>query len=760
MQRIVLLSVLWTAVGAVTLEEALLYDIMPPSSSLCDASSGSGTTSFTFDYTSNNAESDWDPTHALRFESNVFLAEMSHVDPDDKKSWKMRMGHGGNPYSYIGAYGEALPPQRHADAPWIDEVWQQVAVSTSLNTAETPYFIHQAGTYTREEELRTRPFYSPNMAKGCNAADRTCTFASMGQQAHVPNPYNSNDVYYNRYKDCGGGVQEVTWMMHNSGPVGSEQWGYFNTPWAGVRKSNLKDMLQAPNRNTVATIIEPINAWGFDLSLPQISTLGGYTIFAEDLPSTLPITYDLPCSPAAGGSIVDCGTSGAIQYVPKRSGSCIRSSMHSDRDGQFVARCQMEGFNLGWQGGSVELSFFNRDLPNAGHLDVEKVLHWASPQSRTYFYFYPTQIIKANGDAIYPDDSTSAFMNALYEIFPTGATWSAENSDFGRPASENNGLAIVYGTDGSFRTRVRIGTSNRDYTVWTLNPMSLRLNPGETFYYRQYLISGQYEGLDAESVNWRDETLQGKYSGNSDYSALRRPVYLMSTGTDGGTEQFGALVADNTEACGAATQKCEGSSVPGDGLRPLFNIKCGTEYYVGSDQYHFDPSTDEFQRLYRCNGHTDDERATWTLLGYFVEGACDFLQNAEYSTGWCQVQDTSVPTVAPTATPSATPTTADPTTTPTATPSATPTTAVPTATPSTIPTHMPNSLPNCGNGVCGTDEDCNTCPVDCVGGTRADNGQLYCCGDGSCAVGYETDGNCNVDCIEVPSHCGVGDSSS
>lgn len=29
------------------------------------------------------------------------------------------------------------------------------------------------------------------------------------------------------------------------------------------------------------------------------------------------------------------------------------------------------------------------------------------------------------------------------------------------------------------------GTSNRDYTVWTLNPMSLRLNPGETFYYRQ-----------------------------------------------------------------------------------------------------------------------------------------------------------------------------------------------------------------------------------------------------------------------------------
>jgi hypothetical protein len=83
------------------------------------------------------------------------------------------------------------------------------------------------------------------------------------------------------------------------------------------------------------------------------------------------------------------------------------------------------------------------------------------------------------------------------------------------------------------------------------------------------------------------------------------------------------------QACGAATQKCEGSSVPGDGLRPLFNIKCGTEYYVGSDQYHFDPSTDEFQRLYRCNGHTDDERATWTLLGYFVEGACDFLQNAE-----------------------------------------------------------------------------------------------------------------------------------
>ena len=44
-----------------------------------------------------------------------------------------------------GAYGEVVPPQYHDNAPFIDEVWQNVAVDTTANTdGSFPWFIHQA----------------------------------------------------------------------------------------------------------------------------------------------------------------------------------------------------------------------------------------------------------------------------------------------------------------------------------------------------------------------------------------------------------------------------------------------------------------------------------------------------------------------------------------------------------------------------------------------------------------------------------------
>jgi len=252
--------------------------------------------------------------------------------------------------------------------------------------------------------------------------------------------------------------------------------------------------------------------------------------------------------------------------------------------------------------------------------------------------------------------------------------------------------------------------------------------------------------------------LQGKLSSDSDYAAIGRDVYLMSVGDDGATQYFGALVADLNEPCGsAAVSRCTGSTVPGAGRRPLYNVKCGDASYIGSDQYHFADLSDGFYRPYRCNGNTLDPRATWTLLGYFIEGACDYLQNAEYQTTFCAEQDTAEPTVIPTETPTALPTTAAPTEVPSEVPTATPTTAIPTAQPTTQPTYTPNSLPGCGNGACDSGETCETCPVDCAQGNIFD-GRTYCCGDGSCAVGFEDDGSCAVDCIEIPTYCDTSSS--
>ena len=71
---------------------------------------------------------------------------MSDPAPENKnQTWTFRVGSGGNIYSFIGAYGEAIPPQRHDDAPWIDEIWQCVTVDVTKPRKPYTYDIHQAG---------------------------------------------------------------------------------------------------------------------------------------------------------------------------------------------------------------------------------------------------------------------------------------------------------------------------------------------------------------------------------------------------------------------------------------------------------------------------------------------------------------------------------------------------------------------------------------------------------------------------------------
>jgi len=92
--------------------------------------------------------------------------------------------------SFVGAFGESVPPQQHKEAPWIDEVWQNVGVCATCLTAaekagEGKWFIHQAGAYQRDGAYTdAAPFYSPSVAAHCD--EHQCTFASWAQQAHTP----------------------------------------------------------------------------------------------------------------------------------------------------------------------------------------------------------------------------------------------------------------------------------------------------------------------------------------------------------------------------------------------------------------------------------------------------------------------------------------------------------------------------------------------------------------------------------------------
>lgn len=217
--QLILLSLVPCSLKAIQLEEALLFDMFPsPSNECLNNNAGSGSTTFTFEHSP--SLSYW---HSLSepHEQTNFLAEMTSISNDANKSWKMRIGQSGNFYSFRGAYGEAVPPQFHVDAPFIDEIPQLVAVDQSQNGAGGyAYFIHQSGVYTKDSPYVTNdnPFYSPSIAKVCK--DRTCVFASWGQQAHLKTVFKGAALYYTMYTDCGEGVFEFSQIIHNMAESG------------------------------------------------------------------------------------------------------------------------------------------------------------------------------------------------------------------------------------------------------------------------------------------------------------------------------------------------------------------------------------------------------------------------------------------------------------------------------------------------------------------------------------------------------------
>jgi len=249
--------------AAVSVDEAILSDILTSfvghEASTCTAADTASSTSFTFSWPgSSDPTSGWYPPH-LGFEQDLFQAAMSHDDGSGRRSWTIRIGTGGNMYSHYAPdlHGESMAPQAHSDAPWIDEVQQQVAVNNVLNGQapwNRPYFQHQAGAYQRDGDYTTVPFYSPSFARHCEG--NTCTFASWGTQAHVPTPFTAPVMFITRYTNCGSGVIELTQAMHNFADVASGtsvDQNYFNVGWGGVRASRLPFALEASSSSGSST---------------------------------------------------------------------------------------------------------------------------------------------------------------------------------------------------------------------------------------------------------------------------------------------------------------------------------------------------------------------------------------------------------------------------------------------------------------------------------------------------------------------------
>jgi len=399
---------------AITLDEALLTDMIPDEGSTQCADPG--TTSSTFTFPGTNSNSAW-YSPFQPYEAGLFLAEMHHEDTvhGGRRTWTVRIGTGGNLYSHYAPnlFGEAIPPQAHTNAPWIDEVLQSVAVDRARNYkpayGNKAYYIHQAGAYQRDGEWTSTPFYSPNVAKHC--AGNTCTFASWGQHAHVPTPFTSPILYVHRYRNCGGGVIEYTQTIQNfADPAGAADVNdYFNTAWGGVRPSALPYPLE-PGLDRSLSYADPASVdyaeacrWGSTDevdNIRQLGQLGGYTTFAGpglkvgnrptpviDIPCRKPAGSGGDCYAAQDTCMVDSCTDAQVAnegytrltfQVPSGGVACSRHSMYN---GKVSLQCNMIDLGFGknynglWPCDSDGIVFKN---PATGEtLKVLHVRHWS-----------------------------------------------------------------------------------------------------------------------------------------------------------------------------------------------------------------------------------------------------------------------------------------------------------------------------------------------------------------------------------------------
>ena len=183
-------------------------------------------------------------------ERAVFHAYLTHKSVAER-SWELRIGKGGQLYSIVSSFGEAMPPQS-AQAPFVDEVWQMVAINSDLLDRmpelgkirvreEANSYIHQSGMYVGKKQAFSpkTPFYVPLLAAREDAVARSYAVISWGQ---VPTAsiHRSDVLFATQFRDLGAGVIEISYLCFN---FGSFALNGLNTPWGGVRTSVFPELV-------------------------------------------------------------------------------------------------------------------------------------------------------------------------------------------------------------------------------------------------------------------------------------------------------------------------------------------------------------------------------------------------------------------------------------------------------------------------------------------------------------------------------------
>jgi hypothetical protein len=170
-----------------------------------------------------------------------FLAEI--VYEADSVQNRVRIGTGGNVYSWRANGRELLPPQSSPFSKWVDDVFQIVLAERQAGAVRRaggePFFIHQAGTYrlgkTREGPSR----YAPALQVEWDATRQSLYVLSWPQQAHIPTSHRADFLLLTRWRRVSETLLESSFVLVNAGERTVE---WMNVPWGGVRASELPDL--------------------------------------------------------------------------------------------------------------------------------------------------------------------------------------------------------------------------------------------------------------------------------------------------------------------------------------------------------------------------------------------------------------------------------------------------------------------------------------------------------------------------------------
>ena len=581
--------------------------------------------------------------------------------PNPEQEWKIRLGQAGNIYSFVGPTGETVPPQDHNQAPWVDEVWQQVQPlgpggDNDWDPDSNAYFIHEAGTYQRD----------PSPTGGATEFPCGLVLQRSGGQCSGP--------------DAGGRYScPLVAQDKNLGAAPNKGDGGFPVRLEGVLNGVTQQKIDAsirhwcyncePNGRMYFYCSDCADVNEVNAALPANAEINVYT--QDDANTQYALTpdcfdYTIPpfYSPTLGAYCKGIeGECGFMSWVRNKDSSDMKNeSTHPSTSfptSKLTFLClffnshplqgQQAHLPTPWKS---PMLYLNRYV-NCGNgvIEYTQLRHnnVGSPDTFTYTNV-PWGAVRTT---VLPDVVMTNSETNSHEII-TLQNWGAESlilplsSTLGYTMFAQSGVAEedklslghVYGTtaagSGSY-PRVRAGkaaNTARDFTVYTINTTPT-ISPGDTYSYRQYFIMDKYTEMATKGPMFAPEAIDDKYPAGG---KVGRTIKLYSDLTG---SAFGFSIDVNGCTAPGATEVCSGSTTPQVGSKALFQVQCGSESVVTNNPYYFTPDGYAIEggtvvRSYQCKNLAKGERPVWKLLGFFNAANCDtLLDDKQFDEGYC-----------------------------------------------------------------------------------------------------------------------------